>query len=234
MAGTRGTILIVDDEPAAIELLSDYLGGRRLAVWRAQNLDEALAELERERPDVVLISLRLGEGNGLEAVRRIREANVHVGLLVMAEPEDEDRAKEALALGAMDYLLKPIDFDYLTHAVEKALTASAPAVEFAETPAAPAAALTPSGLLYALALEVFRATRPFSSEARASVGGALEQAALTAMQRGVGGEKAEVIRALNQVRNLVRFAHDLGDLSSETAERLDEHMARARRSVGLS
>jgi DNA-binding response OmpR family regulator len=234
MADTRGTILIVDDDPATIEMLSDYLGGKRLGVARAHNLDEALAELERERPDAVLISLRLGEADGLEALQRIREVNVQVGLLVMAEQEDVGRAKEALALGAMDYLLKPIDFDYLSRAIEKALSAAAPAIDYAETPAGPGAASTPFGLLYTLALEVFRATRPFSAEARASVGTGLEQAALLAMQRGVGGEKAEVIRALNQMRNMIRFAHDLGDISAETAARLDEHMARARRSVGLS
>jgi hypothetical protein len=66
------------------------------------------------------------------------------------------------------------------------------------------------------------------------MGNALEQAALQAMQRGVGGEKAEVIRALNQVRNLIRFSQDLGDLEADTAARLEEHMTRARRSVGLS
>ena len=45
MPDTRRTILIVDDEAATIELLSDYLGGKRLAVARAQNLDEALARV---------------------------------------------------------------------------------------------------------------------------------------------------------------------------------------------
>ena len=234
MADTRGTILIVDDEPATIEMLSDYLGGKRLGVARAQNLDEALAELDRARPDAVLISLRLGGADGLEALQRIREVNVEVALLVMAEQEDEGRAKEALTLGAMEYLLKPIDFDCLNRAIENALSAAAPMIDYAETPDAPAAASTPFGLLYTLALEVFRVTRPFSPEARASVGTGLEQAALAAMQRGVGGEKAEVIRALNQLRNMIRFAHDLGDMSAETAGRLDEHMARARRSVGLS
>jgi hypothetical protein len=54
------------------------------------------------------------------------------------------------------------------------------------------------------------------------------------MQRGVSGEKAEVIRALNQLRNLIRFARDLGDLSGDTAESLDAHVTHARRSVGLS
>ena len=234
MAETRGTILVVDDDPATVELLSEYLGGKRLAVARAHNLDEALAELESERPGAVLMSMRLGEADGLEALRRIREANVQVGVLVMAEQGDANRAKEAIALGAVDYLLKPIDFDYLGRAIEKALAASAPDLDFAEAPIAPTGPSSPAGLLYTLALEVFRSTRPLSPEARASVGAALEQAALVAMQRGVSGEKAEVIRALNQVRTMIRFAQDLGDISAETAGALDEHMGRARRSVGLS
>jgi two-component system, NtrC family, response regulator GlrR len=234
MAETRGTILVVDDDPATVELLSEYLGGKRLAVARAHNLDEALAELESERPGAVLMSMRLGEADGLEALRRIREANVQVGVLVMAEQGDANRAKEALALGALDYLVKPIDFDYLGRAIEKALAASAPDLDFAEAPIAPTGPSSPAGLLYTLALEVFRSTRPLSPEARASVGAALEQAALVAMQRGVSGEKAEVIRALNQVRTMIRFAQDLGDISAETAGALDEHMVRARRSVGLS
>jgi DNA-binding response OmpR family regulator len=234
MAETRGTILVVDDDPATVELLSEYLGGRRLAVARAHNLDEALAELESERPGAVLMSMRLGEADGLVALRRIREANVQVGVLVMAEQGDANRAKEALALGALDYLVKPIDFDYLGRAIEKALAASAPDLDFTEAPIAPTGPSSPAGLLYTLALEVFRSTRPLSPEARASVGAALEQAALVAMQRGVSGEKAEVIRALNQVRTMIRFAQDLGDISAETAGALDEHMVRARRSVGLS
>jgi DNA-binding response OmpR family regulator len=234
MAETRGTILVVDDDPATVELLSEYLGGKQLAVARAHNIDEALAELESERPGAVLMSMRLGEADGLVALRRIREANVQVGVLVMAEQGDANRAKEALALGALDYLVKPIDFDYLGRAIEKALAASAPDLDFAEAPIAPTGPSSPAGLLYTLALEVFRSTRPLSPEARASVGAALEQAALVAMQRGVSGEKAEVIRALNQVRTMIRFAQDLGDISAETAGALDEHMVRARRSVGLS
>jgi DNA-binding response OmpR family regulator len=234
MAETRGTILVVDDDPATVELLSEYLDGKRLAVARAHNLDEALAELESECPGAVLMSMRLGEADGLVALRRIREANVQVGVLVMAEQGDANRAKEALALGALDYLVKPIDFDYLGRAIEKALAASAPDLDFAEASIAPTGPSSPAGLLYTLALEVFRSTRPLSPEARASVGAALEQAALVAMQRGVSGEKAEVIRALNQVRTMIRFAQDLGDISAETAGALDEHMVRARRSVGLS
>jgi len=233
MADTRGTVLIVDDDPAAVELLADYLTGRQLSVCRAHTLDEALAELDRERPEAALIGVRLGDTGALEALKRVREVNVQVALLAMAAPEDVSLAAEALSCGAADYLLEPIDFDYLGRALDKALAAATPVMDFAEPVLAPVAS-SPQALLYTLALEVFRATRPLSPEARASVGQALEQMALQAMQRGVSGEKAEVIRALNQVRTLIRFAHDLGDLGAETASGLDEHVGRARRSVGLS
>lgn len=233
MTDTRGTVLIVDDDPPTVELLADYLAGKQLAVGRAHTLDEALAELDRERPEAVLVSVRLGDTGALEALKRIREVNVQVALLAMAAAEDASLATEALGCGAADYLLEPIDFDYLGRALDKALAAATPVIDFAAPTLAPTVS-SPQALLYTLALEVFRATRPLSSEARASVGQALEHMALQAMQRGVSGEKAEVIRALNQVRTLIRFAHDLGDLGAGTASELEEHVARARRSVGLS
>ena len=70
--------------------------------------------------------------------------------------------------------------------------------------------------------------------ARESVAPALESAALNLVQRGGGGEKAETVRALNLIRSLLRFAKDLGDITDETHRSLESHMAKARRSVGLS
>jgi DNA-binding response OmpR family regulator len=233
MAETRGTVLIVDDDPVGVEVLGDFLTKRQLAVVRAHTLDEALAELDSARPEVAVVGVRVGDTGELEVIKHIRQVNVQVTLLATAAAEDGQLATAALGLGAVDYLLKPFDFDYLGRAIEKALTAAASVVDFAEVTPEPAVS-SPQTLLYTLALEVFRATRPLSPEARASVGSALEQGALQAMQRGVSGEKAEVIRALNQVRTLIRFSKDLGDLDEATATRLEEFMGRARRSVGLS
>jgi DNA-binding response OmpR family regulator len=233
MADTRGTILIADDDPATVELIADYLIGKQLAVARAQTLDEALTELDRDRPEVALIGVRLGDLGPLEAIKRIREVNVQVALLATAAQEDADLATEALGMGAADYLLKPVDFDYLSRAIEKALAAAAPVFDFTAVAEAPSTS-SPQTLLYTLGLEIFRVTRRFSPEARASVGGALEQVVLQAIQRGVSGEKAEIIRTLNQTRTLIRLAQDLGDLDDATAARIEEHMVRTRRSVGLS
>jgi hypothetical protein len=81
---------------------------------------------------------------------------------------------------------------------------------------------------------IFRTTRTFPPIAHESVGRDLEQAALTAMQRGAGGEKHDVIRALDQIRTMLRFAKDLGDIGDDDHRRLEASVAKARRPVGLS
>ena len=81
MADARGTVLIVDDDPVSIEVLGDYLTRKQLGVARAHTVDQALAELDSERPEVAVVGVRLGDTGELEAIRRIREVNVHVILL---------------------------------------------------------------------------------------------------------------------------------------------------------
>jgi hypothetical protein len=145
--------------------------------------------------------------------------------------DDIAAAKEAIALGAFDYTLKPVDFNYLGRALDKML-ASAPSSEPGLAQAEVTAGST-HGLLYDLALEVFRTTRTLSASARESIAPALESAALSLVQRG-GGDKTESVRALNVIRSLLRFAKDLGDITDETHRSIESHMAKARRSVGLS
>jgi DNA-binding NtrC family response regulator len=113
MAEARGTVLIADDDPVSVEVLGDYLTRKQLGVVRAHTIDQALAELDSERPEVAVVGVRLGDTGELEAIKRIREVNVHVTVLATAAPEDGHLATAALGLGAADYLLKPIDFDYL-------------------------------------------------------------------------------------------------------------------------
>ncbi|HET7876687.1 MAG TPA: response regulator [Methylomirabilota bacterium] len=235
MADKRGTILVVDDEPPVTEMLADFLAEHDFHVLQAHSGVQALGKLAQEAVDVVLLDVRMPEMDGLEVLKRIREHYPRVGVLMVSGNDDIEMAKQAIGLGAFDVTLKPVDFAYVQRAIDKMLLAAAQAAA-APAPVAPGAAATPStpGLLYDLALEIFRATRKLSPEARDSVGRELEQAALSAVQRGVSGEKFEVVRALNQVRTLLRFGRDLGDFSDEEHRRLDAQVARARRSVGLT
>lgn len=235
MAG-KGKILVVDDEPSVGELLADFFKPKGYEVVCARGGLEGLSMLEHHRPDVILLDVRMPDMDGISVLRQIREANPWVGVLMMSGNTDADAAKETLVLGAFDYILKPFDFEYLDRAVHKMLTTGGAAPTDAVRGLQSAeAAPEPSqhGLLYEVALEVFKATRAMGSEARTTLAPALESAALTAVQKGVSGEKAEVVRALNHLRMLVRFARDLGDISDPVHRHIEAHIVKARRSAGL-
>ena len=233
MAG-KSKILVVDDEPSVLEVLREFFTSKGYEVISASGGLEGLSKAEKHRPDVIMLDVRMPDLDGISVLRRIREVNPWVGILMMSGNSDTEAAKETLQLGAFDYILKPFDFDYLDRAVHKMLTAAAPAdaVPGLES-AAPAPEASPHGLLYDLALEVFKSTRAMTSESRASLGTALETAALGAVQKGVSGEKQEVIRSLNHLRMLVRFARDLDDISDGVHRHLEAQIVKARRSIGL-
>ena len=229
----RGKVLVIDDEPSIVDLFTEYLNGQGFEAISAGGGAEGLDRLRLERPDIILLDMLMPDMDGLETLRRIRKANMGVPVLMISGNDDMVAAKAAIALGAFDYTLKPVDFDYLGRALDKMLATVVPPVEHGliQTTASAGSA---QGLLYDLALEVFRTTRTLSASARESIAPALETAALSLVQRGGGGEKAETVRALNLIRSLLRFAKDLGDITDETHRSLESHVAKARLSVGLS
>jgi DNA-binding response OmpR family regulator len=228
----RGKVLVIDDEPSIVELFTDYLNGQGFDVISAGGGEEGLDRLRLDGPDIVLLDMRMPDLDGLETLRRIRKVNLRVPVLMVSGNDDIAAAKEAIALGAFDYTLKPVDFNYLSRALDKMVAAiqppGEPGIQVAGT------AGSAHGLVYDLALEVFRTARTMSAAGRESIAPALESAALSLVQRGSGGDKAETVRTLNVIRALLRFAKDLGDITDEMHRSLESHMAKARLSIGLS
>ena len=231
----KSKILVVDDESNVCDVLTEFFTSKGYEVICASGGLEGLSKAEKHRPDVILLDVRMPDLDGISVLRRIREVNPWVGILMMSGNTDTEAAKETLQLGAFDYILKPFDFDYLDRAVHKMLSTAA-SIDASPGFESAAAAPEPSqhGLLYDLALEVFKSTRAMTSESRASLGTALETAALGAVHKGVSGEKQEVIRSLNHLRMLVRFARDLDDISDAVHRHLEAQIVKARRSIGLS
>ena len=161
----RGKVLVIDDEPSIVELFTDYLNGQGFDVISAGGGEEGLDRLRLDSPDIVLLDMRMPELDGLETLRRIRKVNLRVPVLMVSGNDDIAAAKEAIALGAFDYTLKPVDFNYLCRALDKMLATVQPP---GEPGLIQVAATTGSahGLLYDLALEVFRTTRTLSASAR--------------------------------------------------------------------
>jgi two-component system response regulator (stage 0 sporulation protein F) len=233
MAEPRGKILVVDDEFNVAQVLAEYLTEQGYQVATAHGGIEALTKIDLEKPQVILLDIRMPGMDGVEVLRRIRSFDTQVGILMISANDDVELAKQTIAMGAFDYTLKPVDFAYLSRAVDT-MMARSPAQPPPDEEDAGAATPSAHNLLYDLALDIFRTARALSPVARESLGRELEQAALVALQRGAGGEKQEVVRALNQVRTLLRFAKDLGDIADDAHRVLEASVARARRSIGLS
>jgi CheY-like chemotaxis protein len=194
--------------------------------------EEGLARLAADKPDIVFLDMRMPEMDGLETLKQIRAVNMRVPVLMISANDDVAAAKDAIRLGAFDYTLKPVDFDYLSRALDNMLASVEPSTGVGVV-GSPADAPSSHGLLYDLALGVFRVTRAMPPSARSSLAPALEGAALSLVQRGAGGEKGDTVRSLNQIRSLLRFAKDLGDIPDDVHRALESTMARARRSIGL-
>jgi DNA-binding response OmpR family regulator len=105
---SRGSVLVVDDEPTIAEVVARYL---ERAGYRTRIAADGVAAIEaaaRQRPDLVVLDLMLPRIDGLEVMRRLREQDREriAVILLTAKSEESDRVI-GLRLGADDYVVKP-------------------------------------------------------------------------------------------------------------------------------
>jgi DNA-binding NtrC family response regulator len=110
---TRPTLLAIDDEPGMLALVERFARGLRFNVVCHSGGRGALAHLSQLHPDVVLVDLQMPEVNGLDVLKAIREIDPACAVVLMTGHASVDSAIEAVRLGALDYLTKPLDFDRL-------------------------------------------------------------------------------------------------------------------------
>ncbi len=103
---TRGSILVVDDEPTVTDVVARYLKRAGYSTRVAGDGYEAIRLAGAERPDLVVLDLMLPGLGGLEVMRRLRERDRPSVILLTAKGEATDRVI-GLRLGADDYVVKP-------------------------------------------------------------------------------------------------------------------------------
>jgi DNA-binding response OmpR family regulator len=106
-------VLVVDDEPDAVELLREFLTAKGYEVAVASDGEMALRLVKEERPHLILLDVRMPKMNGLEVLKRVREIDREVGVIMVTAVNEEETGREALKLGAYDYITKPLDLQYL-------------------------------------------------------------------------------------------------------------------------
>ena len=114
------SVLIVDDEPHIRRLLHSTLDRAGYRVSEAGSARQALAEIEANPPDVVLLDLGLPDRDGLELLPLMRQKS-KAAVLVVSARESTDEKVAALDLGAIDYVTKPFDTEELLARVRVAL-----------------------------------------------------------------------------------------------------------------
>jgi len=121
MAEKKRTILVVDDDAAQRRLLGDFVRSLGFRTEEAVSAEEALEQIRRAMPDMVLLDVRLPGISGIEALGEIRKIAGDLLVLLITAHGDLRQAVEAMKSGADDYLLKPLDLDELEAAVVDAL-----------------------------------------------------------------------------------------------------------------
>lgn len=101
-------ILIVDDEKEIRDLVDIYLKGEGYETLKAENGEEALNLLEKEKVDLIILDIMMPKVNGIEACLKIREEREMPIIMLSAKSEDIDKIL-GLNTGADDYLTKPFN-----------------------------------------------------------------------------------------------------------------------------
>ncbi|MCG2715436.1 MAG: response regulator [Candidatus Marinimicrobia bacterium] len=110
-------ILIVDDEHDTVECLDDLLLHKGYNVASAFSLAEAREQIEKFKPTIILLDIKLPDGDGVEFLKEIKVNHADIDVIMITGIADKEIALSALKNGAADYITKPIDLNYLTNSV---------------------------------------------------------------------------------------------------------------------
>ena len=113
-------LLLVDDEEDFLKPLEKRLARRGFSVHAAMDGPEAMAIMEREPVDVVVLDYKMPGMNGVETVQAIKERHPMVEVIMLTGHANMEVAMAGMEKGAFDYLIKPCDLDSLVHKIQDA------------------------------------------------------------------------------------------------------------------
>lgn len=116
------SLLLVEDDRLILSTLTNGLVRAGYLVSTAESVDEAEVWLENnERPDLVILDVRMPGRNGLELTKRLEELH-HIPFILLTAHSEQDIIQQATTSGAMGYMVKPVDITQLIPAIETALS----------------------------------------------------------------------------------------------------------------
>ncbi len=140
-------LLIIDDEVDVHYSFERLLAEKPLTVSAAANGADGIAQLKKEKPDLVFLDIRMGEENGMEVLKKIRAVSPKQIVVMMTAYGTSQTAIEAMKSGAYDYVLKPFEIPALMQLIDKALEAASAMSEKVAVPGSPSEEDVASGII---------------------------------------------------------------------------------------
>ncbi|MFH1216894.1 MAG: response regulator [Pseudomonadota bacterium] len=113
-------VLLVDDEKVFAQTLSERLQARDVEAKAVFGGNEALDDIAREEPDVMILDLKMPDVDGMEVLRRVREKYPKIETIILSGHGSSAAREEATKLGAADFLEKPVDIGRLVRKINGA------------------------------------------------------------------------------------------------------------------
>ena len=112
-------LLVVDDEREICDFVKGFFSERGYAVQSASNGDAALFIVKTDKPDLVLLDIKMAGMDGIAILKHIKAFDKNIKVIMVTALEDQEKMNEACRLGACEYVTKPLSLDNLEHVVEK-------------------------------------------------------------------------------------------------------------------
>ncbi|MBD3414903.1 MAG: response regulator [Candidatus Aminicenantes bacterium] len=104
------SVLIIDDDKLIRKSLSSHFRKNEFQVFSAADGESGISEFKENRPDLVLLDIRLPDVDGLEVLKKIKKENPRACIIIMTAFDDMKTTVEAVKSGAFEYLVKPLDY----------------------------------------------------------------------------------------------------------------------------
>lgn len=121
-SSVMGKIMVIDDEPEIGWIFSKILTESGYKVQTAKSGEEGVAKIKKNYPDLVFLDMKLPGIGGLEVLKKIKEIDKEIAVIMITAYEDVKNAVDAMRLGAYDYTLKPVPIDRLKIIVDHVIT----------------------------------------------------------------------------------------------------------------
>jgi two-component system, response regulator RegA len=105
------SLLIVEDDKSFLQRLARAMEGRGFSVTTAESVADGLAQLETASPAFAVVDMRLEDGNGLDVISALKRRRPDARAIILTGYGNIATAVNAVKLGAVDYLSKPVDAD---------------------------------------------------------------------------------------------------------------------------